>query len=135
MTVVLSDNITVLQLNVKEEVRSTAEAQQTEDPLMLEAGSSALALPNGDAHMADALDASCALVEVISPAGAAPAAKQESETEQKPEMHLLEKTPAVKVMLCLLWRPINPMLAGLCVATLKCTRPQPQGEVRGMHAH
>ena len=91
----------VLQVPVKEEEGSTAEAQQTEGPAMLEAGSSAPTLPNGDAHMAEALDASCAPAEVGSPAGAAPTPKLEAEPEQKPEMFLLDNIPVVKVICCL----------------------------------
>lgn len=90
----------LLQVSVKEEEGSTAEVPLTDDTAMVDASSSAPVLPNGDAHMADALDASSAPAEAGTPPGAAPAVKAEAEEEQKPSMQLAEDTPAVKVLLC-----------------------------------
>ena len=90
----------MLQVSVKEEEGSTAEVPLTEDSAMVDAISSAPVLPNGDAHMADAPDASSAPAEAGTPPGAAPAVKPEvDEEEQKPGMQLAEYTPAVKVLL------------------------------------
>ncbi len=96
---------------MKEEEGSTAEVPLIEDTAMVDAGSSAATLPNGNAHMGDVLDASSAPAEAVTPPRAAPAVKPEAEEEeQKPGMQLAEYNPAVKVLLCCMWLPAHLML-------------------------
>ena len=99
----------LLQVSVKEEEGSTAEVLQetprAEDSAMPEAASSAPALPDGAAHLPKALDASCAAAAAGDTPAAAPAVKPEASEKQKPEVQLLEYTPAVKVRCCLACPP------------------------------
>ena len=66
---------------------------------MPDAETSAAPLPNGDAHMVNALEPSSAPAQDGTPPGAAAAVKAEAEEEQKPEMLLLADGPAAKVLL------------------------------------
>jgi len=84
---------------VKEEEGSAAAVPQAADTPMPDAETPAVALPNGDAHMANALDPSSALAQDGTLPGAAAAVKAEAEEEQKPEMLFLADGPAVKVLL------------------------------------
>ena len=109
----------MLQVPMKVEDGSAASPLHIEDIAMAEAGESQLQLPNGDAHIAEALDASCAPAGTGAgaPPGVALAVKPDAEEEQKPVMQLLESSSTVKVLLCSVLSPVLCML--LCVDACK----------------